>query len=87
MVRADEQNIEWRMIGLPNGIQPSRFAPDEPCRMLRCRRSCLCWAKVRRLSSQPADEAIYTPVAGELLSEVLSEALHLAVQRDDLAIN
>jgi hypothetical protein len=26
-IRPDEQNIKWRMIGLPNGIRASRFTP------------------------------------------------------------
>jgi hypothetical protein len=60
-IRADEQNIEWRMIGLPNGIRAGRFAPVNQVECFAVGLRALV-GQGQEISWQPADDAIYIPI-------------------------
>jgi hypothetical protein len=59
-VRADEQNIERRMIGLPNGVRASRFAPVNQVECFAIGLRALV-GQGQEISWQPAYDAIYNP--------------------------
>src|ERR1035438_8457230 len=75
-VRTDQQNVEWRVIGLPDGIRPRSFSPVNQLKRVAVRLRAFVSERYK-ICTQIADDAEYGTVARSLLAQVHGQALHM----------
>jgi hypothetical protein len=79
-VGADQKNVEWRVIGLPNRVRPIRFSPVHQleCVAVRLRPF---MGERDQIDGQRGDDAIDNPIARRFLSQILCQSLGLTADR------